>query len=409
MAAFEYLAVDGRGRSLSGVVHAANENAARATLEKRRLVPMRLVRGTAKASTAKPAAARVPAFRKDRLGSATLSLVTRQLATLIRVVPLDEALRSIAMQIDRGNARRILLSVHDSIAEGYRLSDAMAREGRAFPPLYRAMVAAGESSSALPEILERLANLLEREQEVRGKLLTTLIYPAALTVISVLVVTALMVFVVPKVVEQFDSMGHALPFLTRAVIAVSDLLVHWGWLLLVALAALALLAVRALRMPATRLAFDGFLLRIPFIGRLIRDLNAARFARTLSTMVASGMPLLEGLALTARTVRNTALAQATETMAAGVREGGSLSAAMRRAEIFPPLLVHMTASGESGGRLSEMLAGAADYLEREFNTVTSVALSLLEPAIIIVMGGVVATIVLSILLPILQINTLTMG
>ncbi len=270
-------------------------------------------------------------FRQDRIGSGTLALVTRQLATLVRVMTVEESLRTIALQTERPAARRLLLSTHASVTEGYRLSDAMARQGTAFPPLYRAMIAAGESSGALPEILDRLADLLEHEQGVRSKMLTTLIYPAALSVTAIAVIIALMTFVVPRVVDQFASMGQTLPALTRIVIFVSNLMTQWGWLILLVLALCSWIAVRSLRNPALRLKFDGALLRLPLIGRLIRDLNAARLARTLSTMIASGLPVIDGLVLTARTINNTVLREAVETMASAIREGGSLSAAMRRA------------------------------------------------------------------------------
>jgi general secretion pathway protein F len=347
-------------------------------------------------------------LRRDRISFRTLALVTRQLATLIRVMTVEEALRTIALQTEKPSAKRLLLAVHAGVIEGYRLSDAMARQGAAFPSLYRAMIAAGESSGALPDILDRLADLLEREQNVRSKLLTTLIYPAALSITAIIVIIALMTFVVPRVVEQFDSMGQTLPLLTRIVIVLSSLMTQWGWFILLAAAGGVWAFARALRNPAIRLRFDRWLLRLPVIGRLIRDLNAARLARTLSTMIASGLPVIDGLVLTARTINNRVLRAAVEAMASAIREGGSLSAAMRRAAVFPPVVVNMAASGESSGRLDTMLSSAADYLEREFNTFTSVALSLLEPIIIIVMGAIVATIVLAILLPILQINTLSL-
>ena len=347
-------------------------------------------------------------FGRDRIGGRTLALVTRQLATLVRVMTVEESLRTIAFQTERPGARRVLLATHTAVMEGYRLSDAMARQGTAFPPLYRAMIAAGEGSSALPEILDRLADLLEHEQGVRSKMLTTLIYPAALSVTAIAVIIALMTFVVPRVVDQFASMNQTLPALTRIVIFISNVMTQWGWLILLGLAVCTWIGVRALRNPALRLKFDGALLRLPFIGRLIRDLNAARLARTLSTMIASGLPVIDGLVLTARTINNMVLREAVETMASAIREGGSLSAAMRRAAVFPPVVVNMAASGESSGKLDTMLESAAGYLEREFNTVTSVVLSLLEPAIIIIMGAIVSIIVLAILLPILQINTLSL-
>jgi len=211
------------------------------------------------------------------------------------------------------------------------------------------------------------------------------------------------------VVDQFDSMNQTLPLLTRLVIGLSEAMQTWGWLAILLLVLAGVGVAVALRNPATRLKADTLVLKLPIVGRLSRDLHGATMARTLSTMIASGLPVLEGLTITARTVSNRRLRLATETMADAVREGGGLSAAMRRADVFPPILVYMTASGESSGRLEPMLDRAADYLDREFATFTAVMLSLLEPAIIVVMGGVVALIVLSILLPILQINTLAMG
>ncbi|WP_443027483.1 type II secretion system F family protein [Sphingomonas sp. LR59] len=215
-----------------------------------------------------------------------------------------------------------------------------------------------------------------------------------------------MMFVVPQVVEQFDTVGQQLPLLTRMVMAFSAFLVGYWWVMLLIVVGGGLAGWQALKNPTIRLAFDGWLLRIPLLGRLIRDLHAARMARTLGTMVASRLPLLDGLNLTASTIHNRRLRQASDQIVDAIRGGGSLSAAMRRAGVFPPLLTYLAASGEAAGRLDEMLERAADYLEREFDRFTATALSLLEPLIIVVMGGIVATIVLSILLPILQLNTL---
>ena len=404
MAVFDYLAADPAGRTVTGSLTAVDEATARALLSERKLMPLELSVGRSVGGAKAKAAG-----RGGKLDSRTLALTTRQLATLVTVAPLEEALRAIALQAERPAVRNVLEGVHAGVMEGRRLSDAMSLQGQAFPPLYRAMVAAGEASGALAPILERLADGLERDQVVRGKVITALVYPAVLAVVALGVITALMMFVVPKVVDQFDSMNQTLPLLTRLVIGVSDLLRDWGWLLAVVLVLMGLVSVVALRRPAIRLKVDTAVLKLPVVGRLTRDLHGARMARTLSTMIAAGLPVLEGLTITARTVSNHALRAATVLMADAVREGGGLSAAMRRADVFPPILVHMTASGESSGRLEPMLERAADYLEREFSTFTAVMLSLLEPAIIVVMGGVVAVIVLSILLPILQINTLAMG
>lgn len=404
MAAFDYIAADAAGRTISGSLNAADEAAARKVLAKRQLAPLQLSPGRSGAIVAS-----AKAGKAGRLSPKALALTTRQLATLISVSPLEEALRNLMLQADRPNVRRVLEGVHAGVIEGRRLSDAMGQQGAAFPPLYRAMTAAGEQSGALQPILERLADGLERDEVVRGKVLTALVYPCVLAVVALGVIVAMMTYIVPKVVDQFDSMGQTLPLLTRLVIGLSDLMRDWGWLMALIIAAVIAAGLIARRREAVRLRLDAWVLRLPLVGRLTRDLHGARMARTLSTMIAAGLPVLEGLTITARTVSNRALRRATEQMAEAVREGGGLSAAMRRAEVFPPILVYMTASGESSGRLEPMLERAADYLEREFSNFTAVMLSLLEPAIIVVMGGIVAVIVLSILLPILQINTLALG
>jgi general secretion pathway protein F len=407
MADFDYIAIDTRGAEKRGHVAAMDIDAARVALDRQKLYVVRIEPGSP------PVARGRPLFGlqigRAKMNVKQLTLFTRQLATLNRVSPLEESLRTITKQTEQESVRGIVALVHAGVVEGRRLADSMAREPKSFPALYRAMVAAGESSGTLPTILDRLAALLERQAEIRGKLITALAYPAILAVVALGVVTALMMFVVPQVVEQFDTVGQELPLLTRMVIVLSDFLVGWWWVMLLAMVLAAVAGWRLLKEPSIRLAFDSWLLRLPLAGRLLRDLHAARMARTLGTMVASRLPLLDGLTLTAGTIHNRRLRVASDDIVDAIRGGGSLSAAMRRAGVFPPLLTYLAASGEAAGRLDEMLERAADYLEREFDRFTATALSLLEPAIIVVMGGIVATIVLSILLPILQLNTLAGG
>ncbi len=401
MADFSYTVIDPAGRERTGRISGADEAAVLADLAQRKLYVVKLERGAA----AEPAPSRF-ALTRTRMTAKQLALFTRQLATIAQVSPLEEALRTISRQSELPHVRTIVGAVHAGVLEGRLLSESMGREPKSFPPLYRAMISAGELSGALPEILERLANLLERQAATRAKILTALAYPVVLAIVALAVVAALMIFVVPRVVEQFDDVGQQLPLLTRIVIGISDALANYWWAILLGLGAFAALAVWLLRQPAIRLWFDGLLLRLPLLGRLIRDLHAARLARTLSTMVASRLPLLEGLRLTTTTIHNRVLRAASETIVDQVRGGGSLSAGLRSAGVFPPLLVYLAASGEASGRLETMLERAADYLEREFDSFTATALSLLEPAIIVVMGGIVAVIVLSILLPILQLQNL---
>ncbi|MBJ7440467.1 MAG: type II secretion system inner membrane protein GspF [Sphingopyxis sp.] len=398
---YRYVAIDPQGRERKGRLTAANDDAARADLVRRKFHIVAV-----EAAGAKPASRSLLAFRRARLSSKELALFTRQLATLAEVAPLEEALRTLTRQSEAESARTIVGDVHAGLLEGRRLADAMARQPASFPPLYRAMVAAGETTGSLTTILARLADLLERQAEVRGKLIAALAYPIVLAVVAIGVVAALMIFVVPRVVEQFTDVGQQLPFLTRAVIAISSFAANWWWLIALLIAAAGFGWVAAMRRPAFKARVDARLLRLPLFGRLLRDLYAARFARTLSTMVSSRLPLVDGLRLTLPTIRNAALASATAAIVDQVRAGGSLSAALRDAGVFPPLLVYMTASGESAGRLEQMLERAADYLEREFDRFTAASMALLEPVIIVLMGSCVALIILAILLPILQLQNL---
>lgn len=400
---FAWRAIDVEGREKTGRLVAANDDVARARLMRQRLHIIAI-----EPAASQPRAVALPTVlrRTPKLGLKQLTLFTRQLSSLVQVSPLEEALRTASLQTESAQVRSILGNVHAGVVEGQRLSEAMRREEASFPPLYRAMVSAGENSGALPEILLRLATLLERRAAINSKLLSALAYPIILTLVALLVVSGLMISVVPRVVEQFDDVNQQLPMITQLVIGLSAFLAAYWWLLLLLIGAAAMTTAALLRKEALRLRFDRRLLRLPFLGRLIRDLNAARLARTLSTMVSSRLPLLDGLRLTRDTIGNRALRNANDTLIEQVRGGGSLSGAMRATGVFPPLLVYLTASGESAGQLELMLERAADYLEREFDDFTATALALLEPLIIVIMGGVVAVIILSILLPILQLQNL---
>ena len=403
MAEYDYLVIDPAGKERSGKIKADTVEDARAKLDARKLFIVRIEPGVAE----KVARRAAFSLRAPRLSAKELTLFTRQLSTLIQVSPLEESLRTIGRQSEQEHVRAIVSKVHSGVLEGRRLADALGAEPKSFPALYRAMISAGESSGSLPTIMERLSDLMERQAVIRSKVLTAIAYPSVLAAFAVCVVAALMIFVVPKVVEQFDTVGQDLPLLTRMVMGTSAFLAGYWWLLAILIAVGAFAFWRALKVESFRYRFDATLLRLPLLGRLIRDLHAARMARTLSTMVASRLPLMEGLTLTTQTVHNRVLRQASEEIVEAIRGGGSLSAALRRAGVFPPLLVYLAASGESAGRLDTMLERAADYLEREFDSFTSAALAMLEPVIIILMGGIVAVIILSILLPILQLQSLT--
>jgi general secretion pathway protein F len=403
VADFAYRAIDQTGQQRSGRLAAANENDARDQLEKKRFYVLEL--GGAGASTA-PLITASRLSRTKRLYLGPLSLFTRQFATLVQVSPIGEALSTIARQTEKPVAREIIANVHAGVQEGQSISAAMAREGASFDPLYRAIVAAGDASGTLSPVLERLAELLERRAALRGRVIAALAYPAVLVIVAVFVVIALMIFVVPRMVEQFDSVGQQLPLLTRLVIGLSELMRDYWWVMAGAVALAALALWQCMTNEALRLRLDNRLLRLPLTGRLIRDVHAANFARNLSTMVAARLPLVEGLSLARETVGNRALRAASADIIEAVRGGGSLSRAMQVSGLFPPLLVYLTASGESSGRLDMMLERSAEYLEREFDSKSATAIALLEPAVIVIMGVIVALIVLSVLLPILQLESL---
>ena len=404
MADFAWRAIDTAGRERHGQLQADSADAARARLEARRFYVVAIDK--AAGGGRGPSLVKRLTTRPRSLSSRELTLFTRQFATLVQVMPIEEALRTIARQSSKPKTTAILTAVHEAVLQGYRLADALMIEGPSFPPLYRAMVAAGEAAGTLPEILDRLADLHERQAAVRGKVITALAYPIVLAIVASGVVLGLMLFVIPKIVDQFDMAGQKLPLLTRIIIGLSRFIGSWWWLIvLVAVGGLALL-VQAMADPRRRGAIDRGLLRVPVLGGLIRDLHAAQMARTLATMVASRLPLVEGIAITTPTLRNQALRAASADIADDIRSGNSLSSALRRAGLFPPILVYMVSSGEASGRLDEMLERAADYLEREFDLFTSTLLSLLEPMVIVVMGAIVALIVLAILLPVLQLDTL---
>jgi len=409
MPEFDYVVIDGSGREKRGLVKAESVTEARETLATKKLFVVKIAegRGAAGGEGAPRSGRSLFQLERNKLSSKELTLFTRQLSTLAQVSPLEEALRTITRQSEKQHVRDIVGRVHGGVVEGRSLGESMSMEARSFPGLYRAMIAAGERSGSLPALTERLAILLERQSVMRSKLLTALAYPTVLATFALIVVMSLMIFVVPLVVEQFDTLGQQLPLLTRIVMGISNVLARWWWALLIILGGLGFLGWRALRNEAVRLRADAFVLRTPFVGRLLRDLHAARMARTLSTMIESRLPVMEGLSLTVPTIHNRVLRAATADIVESVRSGGSLSAAMRRADVFPPLLVYLAASGETAGQLDVMLERAAEYLEREFDAFTSAALAMLEPLIIIVMGGMVAIIILSILLPIMQLQNLT--
>lgn len=404
MPAFEYIALDADGRQKKGVLEADTARQIRSQLRDQALTPLE-VNEVAQATSKTAASGK--STKKVRINTAEMALITRQLATLIRAaLPVEEALKAVSDQCEKPAHKSMMLAVRARVVEGHSMADGLALFPNVFDALYRAMVAAGEKSGHLDEVLERLADYTEKRHYLRQKVQLALVYPAILVTVAIAVVTALLVYVVPKVVEQFDQAGKELPLLTRIMINLSEFLQHWWWLLLAAIVIFAFTAIRLLRQPAFRLRFDRKILRWPLIGRLTRGVNTARFARTLSILSSSAVPLLEGLRIAGEVVNNAYLKDVIKEASTRVREGSSLRSAISRSDAFPPMLVHMIGSGESSGELDSMLEKAAENHEREFEAMVGVTLGLLEPLLILSMGVVVLCIVLAILLPIFQMNQL---
>ncbi|MBD2836698.1 GspF family T2SS innner membrane protein variant XcpS [Pseudomonas sp. JM0905a] len=402
MAAFEYLALDAKGRQQKGVLEADSARQVRQLLRERQLAPLE-VRATRVREQAEGGR-----FSLARgLSARDLALVTRQLATLVQAaLPIEEALRAAAAQSGSSRIQSMLLAVRARVLEGHSLASSLREFPSAFPELYRATVAAGEHAGHLGPVLEQLADYTEQRQQSRQKIQLALLYPVILMCASLAIVAFLLGFVVPDVVKVFIDSGQTLPLLTRGLIALSDLVKHWGWLMLLVLIAAFVGARWALRDPNVRQRWHALILRIPLVGRLVRATDTARFASTLAILTRSGVPLVEALGIGAEVIANRVIRAHVVVAAQKVREGGSLTRALEGSGQFPPMMLHMIASGERSGELDQMLARTARNQENDLAASIALLVGLFEPFMLVVMGAVVLMIVLAILLPILSLNQL---
>jgi general secretion pathway protein F len=401
MPAYEYVALDARGKNQKGLIEGDSPRQARSMLRDRGLTPLEVQ------EVAEQKSQQSTLFRRGGISATELALFTRQLATLSRSgLPLDEALAAVAQQSEGAKVRRIALGVRAGVTEGSTLAHALAQFPGAFPPLFRATIEAGEHSGKLDHILERLADHVERQQATRSSVSLALLYPAILTLVAIGVVVALMTYVVPKVVGVFESIHAQLPPLTRALIALSSFLRNDGWILLVVLVLAAIAFARAMGNEAFKRRVHRWLLRLPLIGRLIRGSNAGRFTRTLGILFGSGVPILDAMRIGTQVVSNLPMRDAIETATLRVREGATVNKSLAESGLFPPITLHLIASGESSGKLDEMLDRAAESQEREVATLIAMLLGVFQPALIVAMGGMVLLIVLAILVPIFDLNQL---
>ena len=399
MEAFRYEALDAAGRTVSGIVQADTPRQARTQLRAQGLHPtaVDLVRARERA--------RAPWSRG--ISSDELSLVTRQLATLLASgLTMEQSLSALIEEASQPMTREVLGGVKAEITAGLSLAAAMGTYDKSFPDFYRALVHGGEESGALPTVLQHLADYLDARQLLKQKTSLALLYPVLVTLVAISIVTGLLVFVVPQIVQVFQQSRQSLPLLTRALIALSDFLrAAWPYLAVILIGAVAA-ARMALRRDAPRRSWHALLLGAPWLGQLIRGVNTSRFASTLAILVGGGVPLLSALNSGARVMTNMVMRNAIEGAIERVREGESLARALGSTRVFPPLMVHLVASGEISGKLEQMLQRVAQLETQALERRLAVFLTLLEPVMILVMGGVVLMIVLAILLPIIEINQL---
>ena len=403
MPAYEYSALNAKGREEKGLIEGDSPRQVRQMLRDRGLSPMSVAQVAENSITqASPFQA-----RRGSISSTELSLFTRQLATLVKSgLPLDEALAAVSQQSESKRVKRIALGVRAGVLEGSTLALSLNQFPNAFPPLFRATVEAGEQSGKLDHILERLAEYVERRQIMRNKVMLAAVYPAILTLVAIGVVVLLLTYVVPQVVGVYADIKADLPPLTTGLIAVSNFLRNYGVFLLILIAIGGFVFNRLMKNDNFKRNVHRRQLGLPLIGRLTRGANTGRFTRTLGILFGSGVPILEAMRIGTQVVTNLPMRDAIEAAARKVREGASLYRSLAESKLFPPITVHLIASGESSGRLDEMLDRAAENQEREVETLVAAVMGIFEPVLILAMGAIVLVIVLAILLPIFDLNQL---
>lgn len=403
MAAFAYKAMDKSGKNKSGVLEGDNARQVRQQLREQQLIPMEVSQVAEKERQSQQG---LQLF-KAKMSASDLALLTRQLATLVEAaLTIEEALLAVAEQCEKPRQKNMMMAVRSKVVEGHTLADAMAEFPHVFDTLYRAMVAAGEKSGHLDTVLNRLADYTEKRQQTRSQITQALVYPMIMLFFAFGIVILLLTIVVPKIVGQFQTMGQELPTITQILINVSEFLQDYGLVLAAVIITVIAITVRVLQQPVMKKRYHAFILTLPLLGKVSKGLNTARFARTLSILSSSAVPLLEGMRISSDVLENLYIKDAVKTASLHVKEGSSLRAALEQTKIFPPMMMHMIASGERSGELQQMLGRAADNQDRQFESLVSVSLKVFEPMLIVSMAGIVLFIVLAILQPILALNNM---
>jgi general secretion pathway protein F len=405
MGAFEYTAVDPSGKNRKGVLEGDTARQVRQILRERNLFPVKVTEVSRKSGKSRDG---TPLLRGGTgMSAMDLAMMTRQLATLTRSgLPLEEALQAVGEQSEKPRVTSVVLGVRSKVVEGHTLADGLRDFPRAFPEIFRATVAAGEQSGHLDAVLERLADYTESRQALQQKISHAMVYPIILTLMAIGIVTGLLVYVVPQVVGVFDSINQELPRLTQILIAFSAFLTENGMVILVLLAVAAVALHFLLERPGPRKTFHALLLRLPVVGRLVRGVNTARFTRTLSILAGSGVPVLEAMRIAGEVIGNIPMRESVLEASHRVREGAPIGGSLAAGKMFPPMTIHLIRSGEASGQLEDMLERAAANQEREMDTTIATLLGIMEPLLILAMGGIVLLIVVAILLPIFELNQL---
>lgn len=412
MSTYQYIAVDKSGKKKRGTVEADNPKNARTKIKELGLIPSEIKEGAAKTTGGKSeeSSFSFKSFLEPRMSNANLCLITRQISTLVSSsMPLEETLRAVSQQCENPKHAAIINAVRDKVCEGLTLADSMKKFPRVFDDLYVSMVAAGEKSGHLDDVLERLADYTENKQDLKAKVTQSMIYPVVLTLVATSVIGILLSTVVPKVVEQFIHMKATLPKSTLFMIALSNFVKSYGIFIVIGGIMLAMLFSFAMRRNEFKKRVHGIILKLPVIGKVSRSLNTARYAQTLCILHSSAVPLIEGMRVACDTLTNVIAKEKLYEASEKVREGKGLSRSLSETKLFSPMMLHMIASGEKSGELDNMLGRAATNQSNEFKRNVAMALAVFEPMLIICMAGVVLFIVISILQPLLQMNTMVGG
>lgn len=401
MAAFEYKALDAKGKNKKGIMEGDTIKQIRQQLREKGMVPIEVTPAAQKENK------KGGGLFQPKISASDLALITRQLSTLVQsALPIEAAILAVAEQCDKPRLKSMMMAVRAKVVEGYSLAEGLGEFPHTFDNLFCSMVAAGEKSGHLDQVLERLADYTEQRQEMKSQMISAMTYPIILTVFAVGVISLLLATVVPKIVGQFVKMGQALPDTTQFLISASDFILAYGIYIVVFIFLLIIGIQRLLTKPKMRLKYDKMLLSLPLIGNVAKGVNTARFARTLSILTSSAVPLLEGMMISGKVLENTYIKAAIVEAAARVREGAALKVSLENTKLFPPMMLHMIASGEKSGELEQMLGRAADNQDRDFELRIGIALKIFEPVLVLTMAGMVLFIVMAILQPILNMNSM---